>query len=178
MSRKEDERISTLKKLLYAMPLVLWLLLIFDFSSQTYSQQSIIPFMRERIPEHRLQQIVPDVTIRYNHSAIHAKADPYRFVEFLFRKSAHLFMYFMLGLLAHLLLVPWIHSLALRVTGALVVVALFASLDEWNQSFTGDRTPTPLDVMVDISGAMIGQVVLLAAIVVYRRLKSKRIIAQ
>ncbi|MDI4650338.1 VanZ family protein [Cohnella hashimotonis] len=153
------------------MPLVLWLLLIFDFSSQTYSQQSIIPFMREHIPEHRLQQIVPDVTIQYNHSVIHAKADPYRFVEFLFRKSAHLFMYFMLGLLAHLLLVPWIRSLALRVTGALVVVALFASLDEWNQSFTGGRTPTPLDVMVDISGAVIGQIVLFVIIMIYRRMK-------
>ncbi|MFC3799841.1 VanZ family protein [Cohnella sp. GCM10012308] len=157
------------------MPLMLWLLLIFDFSSQTYSQQSIIPFMREHIPEHRLQQIVPDVTIRYNHSAIHAKADPYRFVEFLFRKSAHLFMYFMLGLLAHLLLVPWIRSLAFRVTGALVVVAMFASLDEWNQSFTGGRTPTPLDVMVDISGAVIGQIVLLIVLAIYRRFKRPRL---
>nr|WP_306795354.1 VanZ family protein [Cohnella sp. GbtcB17] len=164
-----------MKKLLYAVPLVLWLLLIFDFSSQPYSKQSIIPFMKAHIEKSQLQQIVPDVTVRYNHSVIHAKEDPYRFVEFLFRKGAHLFMYFMLGLLAHLLLVPWIRTLMLRVPGALLIVAVFASLDEWNQSFTGDRTPTPLDVMVDISGAVIGQVLLLVVIAIYRRLKRPRL---
>ncbi|MDG0811846.1 VanZ family protein [Cohnella rhizosphaerae] len=113
------------------------MLLIFDFSSQPYSKQSIIPFMKAHIEKSQLQQVVPDVTIRYNHSVIRAKADPYRFVEFLFRKSAHLFMYFMLGLLAHLLLVPWIRTLMLRVPGALLIAAAIASLDEWNQSFTG-----------------------------------------
>ncbi len=131
--------------------------------------------MKAHIEKSQLQQIVPDVTVRYNHSVIHAKEDPYRFVEFLFRKGAHLFMYFMLGLLAHLLLVPWIRTLMLRVPGALLIVAVFASLDEWNQSFTGDRTPTPLDVMVDISGAVIGQVLLLVVIAIYRRLKRPRL---
>lgn len=159
------------------MPLVLWLLLIFDFSSQPYSKQSIIPFMKAHIEKSQLQQVVPDVTVRYNHSVIHAKADPYRFVEFLFRKGAHLFMYFMLGLLAHLLLVPWIQRLMLRVPGALLIVAVFASLDEWNQSFTGDRTPTPLDVMVDLSGAVFGQIVLFLGISVYRRTRRRRIIS-
>ncbi|CAI6084285.1 VanZ family protein [Cohnella sp. JJ-181] len=174
MSRKEDYSIATLKKLLYALPLVLWLLLIFDFSSQPYSKQSIIPFMREHIEEHQLQQVVPDVTIRYNHSVIHAKENPYKFVEFLFRKGAHLFMYFMLGLQAHLLLVPWVRRLLLRVPCALLIVAAFASLDEWNQSFTGDRTPTPLDVMVDLSGAAIGQIALLLVVGVYRGVKYRK----
>lgn len=176
MSRKEDKFIAIVKKLLFAVPLVLWLLLIFDFSSQTYHQQSIIPFMQKHIPQKRLQQTVPDVTIRYNHSVIHAKADPYKFVEFLFRKGAHLFMYFTLGLFAHLLLVPWVKRLVLRVPGALLIVAAFASLDEWNQSFTGDRTPTPLDVMVDLSGAAIGQIVLLLVLSVYRWKRRRRII--
>ncbi|MEK0313691.1 VanZ family protein [Cohnella sp. 56] len=159
---------------MYLLPMLAWLSLIFDFSSQTYTQQSIIPFMQKHIQEHRLQQAVPNVTIRYNHSEIRAKTDPYKFVEFIFRKGAHLFMYFMLGLFAHLALLPWVKRLMLRVPLALLIVAVFASLDEWNQSFTGDRTPTPLDVLVDLSGAAIGQIVLLIAIAIWLRVRRPR----
>lgn len=171
---KEDNFIVTLRKLLYLLPMLAWLSLIFDFSSQTYTQQSIIPFMQKHIQEHSLKKVVPDVTIRYNHSEIQAKSDPYGFVEFLFRKGAHLFMYFMLGWFAHLALWPWVRRLVLRVPLALLIVAAFASLDEWNQSFTGDRTPTPLDVLLDLSGAAIGQIVLLILLALWTRIRKSR----
>ena len=72
-------------------------------------------------------------------------------LEFLVRKAAHMTEYAVLALL-------WAH--ALRLSGAkhparlaLLVSLGYAASDEFHQSFVGGRGPSPVDVMIDTTGA-------------------------
>ena len=51
---------------------------------------------------------------------------------------------------------PWGRSRSILFSVVWLVCAAFAATDEFHQSFVPSRTASPTDVMVDISGALIG----------------------
>lgn len=80
--------------------------------------------------------------------------DTLNLLHTLVRKAAHMSEYAVLALL-------YLH--ALRQNGvrrpwrtALLLCALYAASDEIHQAFVPDRGPSPIDVLIDTSGACIG----------------------
>ena len=159
-------------KILYPTLLWIWISLIFIFSSQTYHEQSIQPFLSEQLPIETATKIVPDVTIHYGDGTIPAKESPYAFLEFVFRKSSHLFMYAVLGLLFCITLYNWIHKLFSSILISVYMTGIIALLDEYNQYFNPDRTGRVQDVLLDLVGASLG-IILYLSYNIYRARRSR-----
>jgi VanZ family protein len=69
-------------------------------------------------------------------------------VNIAIRKLGHLVAYGILGALAF--------RADRRILVAVAIALLIASIDEWQQSMTLQRTGTPWDVMLDLCGAWLG----------------------
>jgi VanZ family protein len=80
-------------------------------------------------------------------------------VDLLFKKSAHFTAYAVLAVLMWRALPPGRRIWAL----AWFLTVLYASSDEWHQSFVPNRHPSPWDVVIDALGAAVG-------LLVYRRM--------
>ena len=52
---------------------LLWLVLILILASQSYKQQTIVPYLSNIITPKQLSESLPDVTIRYGSKVIRAK---------------------------------------------------------------------------------------------------------
>lgn len=85
--------------------------------------------------------------------------DPETFarLHFLIRKASHVTEYAIASALYFRALTKR------RALGAIALAALLASVDEFHQSFVPSRTGTPADVLIDVAGATLAQ--LLIAIV-------------
>jgi VanZ family protein len=145
----------------YWLPVLAWMVVIFGMSSDSHSYEhssSIFkPFLHWLFPH------LSDASIEDLHHRL--------------RKCCHLGEYTILGFLvfralshARTDLPPWSWP---RVGGALLIVFLYASSDEYHQSFVPTRTPLFSDVCIDTGGGAIG--LLLAWLFHYfRRSKPKK----
>lgn len=133
-----------------------WIMLIWSFSMQTYQQQSIQPWLHGWAEHLRLRIPFPDISLHYGDRSYSLRQQPYEFAEFLFRKTAHLFVYAVLGILVYASMgyrkVHWTR----RVIISLIVVAAIAGTDEYIQQFSKDRTSSVRDVGVDLLGGAAG----------------------
>ncbi|NIK78165.1 VanZ family protein [Paenibacillus castaneae] len=153
-----------------------WLILLFTLSSQTYEQQSIQPLLRSYFKYSDLVRWLPDITITYNKSVVNSHTNPFQFIEFLFRKGSHLFVYATFAAIGFMLLRSfnpkrWYFALALTLVIAVVVPAL----DEWNQSGSSHRTGNATDVVLDFAGGCVGLIIcfcLLGIVKLFRRRRS------
>ncbi|UVI31616.1 VanZ family protein [Paenibacillus spongiae] len=151
-----------------------WGVLIFLFSSQSYEEQSIIPFLQQHIDIAWARRVFPDIHITYMDTVYSPWHDPYRFIEFLFRKSAHLFMYASLAVIAFAMVYKFSRRLWLSALLPIVIAAAVAAADEWNQSLSSERTSSIYDVLIDVTGASLGIVVCLIVTVILSAMKSSR----
>jgi len=130
-------------------PTVLWLALIASFSTDTFSAEHTGGILK--------------IVVRFLFGGLSPQA--FDFVHFLIRKGAHFTVYGTLSWLAfrswravlpaH---APWL----LRWSAlALALTLLAASMDEFHQSFIPSRTSSPYDVMLDMTGALCFQIVIL-----------------
>nr|MBA3272410.1 VanZ family protein [Chthoniobacterales bacterium] len=132
-------------------PAFAWMALIFiastDLMSAQHTSRFIGPF---------LQWLRPDISPE----AVAA-------VELAVRKTAHVTEY---AILAVLLTRAFRVSFEVRPLGLAVrviaVCACCAALDEFHQTFVASRTASPVDVMIDVCGVMVG---LVAYQVLFRR---------
>ena len=80
-------------------------------------------------------------------------------IHFAVRKAAHLTEYAIFGILLFRALragrTGWSWRWAL---GAIVIASVYAMTDEWHQSFVPSRTASMVDVLIDATGATLGQV--------------------
>jgi len=93
-------------------------------------------------------------------------------LEFVFRKSSHLFMYAVLGLLFCITLYNWIHKLFSSILISVYMTGIIALLDEYNQYFNPDRTGRVQDVLLDLVGASLG-IILYLSYNIYRARRSR-----
>lgn len=125
-------------------PPVLWMIVIFLFSTSGFGSEQtgavLEPLVRFFFPS-----ISPDTL-----DAIHLAV----------RKLAHLTEYAVLAFF-------WCRALQgagtkwrSQIVPAFIICALYAASDEWHQSFVGNRTASPVDVLVDVSGAALALAVL------------------
>jgi VanZ family protein len=124
--------------MLYA-PLLVWIGVIFFLSSgqgaSTRTSLIIRPILEFLFPNASFE------TISFYHGII--------------RKLAHLTEYAVLGFLASR---AFFRTTVLRKHFwwmAILLVVLVASSDEFNQSFNPDRTSSPVDVLIDLTGGAI-----------------------
>jgi VanZ family protein len=127
----------------YWLPLLIWLVVIFVGSTSVMSAEHtsryIVPF---------LLWLKPGMSPR----AIWI-------ILITARKCAHVIEYAVLALLLWRALrnLPALRTKTLMVLGAVLLgCALFAASDEFHQTFVKSRTPSIRDVLLDVSGALLG----------------------
>ena len=124
----------------YWLPVLLWMVFIFigstDLMSAEHTSRFIGPFLRWFAHD------ITDATIAS--------------VQLVVRKCAHLTEYAILAALLYRALRQKTASLWRAAFLALVIAAIYASLDEFHQSFVASRTGSPGDVGLDVIGAAIG----------------------
>jgi VanZ family protein len=129
-------------------PLILWIGVIFFLSSDQGSMAETSRFIRPL-----LQFLFPaasDGTIQIYHGYI--------------RKAAHVTEYGVLALIAYRACSLSAGAIWRRYRFVLpvILVAVIASIDEFNQSFEPSRTSSPYDVLLDISGGVAALIALRA----------------
>ena len=130
---------------LYWMPVVLWMLMIFGFSSDSHSFQH-----SSRILEPLLRWLFPNLS-----------PDTRDAVVFTARKGVHMAVYAVLALLAwRAWRKPMRHDPRpwswLDAGVALLIAALYAASDELHQTFVPSRDGCVRDVLIDTCGAAAG----------------------
>lgn len=149
---------------------VLWLIVIFGFSSQPYQKQSIIPYLKQSVSQGELSKALPNVQFDYNHSNINAKKAPYQFVEFIVRKSAHLTIYAIYAILLYWAIKRLREHWMIKIYVILCIVFVTASIDEWNQTHVSNRTGIYQDVGIDLTGSVLGMLAAGGSSFYYRKI--------
>ena len=135
----------------------LWMMIIFLFSTSTFSGENT-----SRIIGPILKWITPDIS-----------SEAVSFIQFLFRKTAHVIEY---AILAILLCNAFIRRMIdFSVTGlmfkSVLICFIYAVFDEWHQSWTADRIGSLMDVSIDTVGALFGAIIFVCVL----NFKSKNI---
>jgi VanZ family protein len=139
-AKESERRMRSFLK--YWLPLISWVALIFigstDLMSAEHTGRFLVPFLR---------WLKPDISALAIQEA-----------HILVRKTGHVTEYAVLGVLLlrairhrHFGRRVWIDF------GVTLIVALaLAAADEFHQSFVPTRTSSPVDVMIDVCGVLIG----------------------
>ncbi|RJS62549.1 VanZ family protein [Bacillus sp. PK3_68] len=131
--------------------------IIYSFSSQTYEEQSLVPFLEQVLPGEPFSGVLSACRVTYWGKEISIETQGYYyFLEFFIRKFAHLFLFGLLAVALFRVYVVWEPNRVRK--GILVALAgtfLYAGMDEWHQLYTGGRTPLLNDVFLDMIGAVL-----------------------
>lgn len=130
----------------YWLPLLVWMTLIFvgstDLMSAEHTSRFIVPFLRWLDPNISLETLLQ--------------------AHFYVRKAAHVSEYAVLAALLYRALVNTILQSRALLSAAIVllVCSLYATTDEFHQSFVPSRTASARDVAIDSVGALFGLLVI------------------
>jgi VanZ family protein len=151
---------SVRRFLKYWLPILAWLGLIFigstDLLSAEHTSRIIGPILR---------WFNPDVS-----------AETIARIQFFVRKAGHLTEYAILAMLLWRALgsgTRWQMKMSILFLVAALACAIFAIGDEFHQSFVPSRTASPMDVMIDTCGALVG-LAICVAVASRKVLKEKR----
>ena len=132
----------------YWLPVLLWMIFILigstDLMSAEHTSRFIGPFLR---------WFAPDISTATVAS-----------IQLLVRKCAHLAEYAILAALLYRAFRQGQDNFRRGAVLALVVATIYASLDEFHQSFVPLRTGSPYDVAIDVVGALAGVLIYWGAI--------------
>jgi VanZ family protein len=124
----------------YWAPVIAWMLLIFvasgDLMSAEHTSRFLVPF---------LLWLKPDISV-----------ETVAQIHFFVRKLGHLAEYAILATLLWRAFDKSQRGFQRAAATAFVIAAVYASLDEFHQSFIPSRTGALQDVLIDLCGAMLG----------------------
>ena len=133
----------------YWLPAIVWMAVIFlgstDMLSAAHTSRFLVPLLRWLDPQISL-------------AALNA-------IQFGIRKLAHLTEYAILAALLWRALrggTRWQVKISILFFGTWIACAIFAASDEFHQSFVPSRTSSPIDLMTDATGALLGLAICLA----------------
>lgn len=150
------------------LPALLWMGMIFYFSSQPYEKQDMRPTFAQYVDEQTVERYLSWVDFRYaGHEVSIDHLGVPGFLEFFLRKGAHFSVYFVLAILLHRPLSHYSMKKGQALMFALLLTAAYAGFDEVHQSFTENRTPLWQDSVLDTVGGSFG----LAVRLLFMRLK-------
>ncbi|MDC2866175.1 VanZ family protein [Bacillus sp. BP-3] len=146
------------RKWLFWIPVLIWMGIIFYSSSQTYQEQDIRPDITKYVNVEFVKEHFSWVSIDYGGgtpvSIVNKGVDG--FLEFFIRKGAHFIVFGILGALSYFALLKCGFKRKKAFWLALLLVAMYAGMDEMHQAFTGDRTPMWQDSVLDTCGGITG----------------------
>ena len=129
---------------------ILWMLVIFIFSSQPGQESSQVSgFFKELFDK--------TVSVFFKGSLPGIFADNQPLVEHLVRKLGHITEYMILGILTFSFLKRLTPGKAVLL--ALAICILYASSDEFHQIFVNGRGPSYTDVLLDSAAAAVGIII-------------------
>jgi VanZ family protein len=133
-----------MKWLRYWWPALVWAVVISGYSTGTFTSDNtshyIIPILRFLLP--------------------HAAPETLDFLHHIIRKCGHLTEYFILSMLILRGIRAGEKGLYLRwALITILIVACYAALDEYHQSFVPGRTAAVGDVLIDTTGGIAAQIV-------------------
>ena len=94
-------------------------------------------------------------------------------IEHVIRKLAHFSLYTLVGILAMSLMSTYKIKQTKRIGISLGIGVLYAISDEIHQSFVPGRGPMVSDVFIDTFGVLFGISIIIGAIKIYKKIKSK-----
>jgi VanZ family protein len=154
--QKHQRKHRSYKTILWLILAGVWVVIIWLMSSQSYQQQNIQPWLQRLTKQVHIGVTLPDVHLFYNGHEYSLRERPYAFVEFLFRKTAHLVIYAVLAVLIYGSLRYKRVRVMTCIAVALMIVVIIASIDEYIQQFSSNRTSSIWDVVVDLIGGSCG----------------------
>ena len=141
----------------YIFPIICWGGVIFFFSSQTYQEQNLTPLLNRMFQSDRIKELLSPISFHYHSTEISVQnLGVAYFIEFFIRKFAHLFVFFVFGMLTVRALINKMDRSFLASILSLLLVIIYAGFDELHQMYTGGRTPLLTDVYIDTVGGLIG----------------------
>ena len=123
-----------LHRKIFLVLMVLWMVMIFLFSSQSGEESS------------KTSGFILSLLPFFNNIES---------AEFYIRKLAHFSIYFLLGLSAFQMFSAYDHSKNKAFLFSILLCFLYACSDEFHQSFSSGRSPQVFDVFIDTMGAFI-----------------------
>ncbi|MGO4730782.1 VanZ family protein [Paenibacillus sp. 2KB_22] len=173
-SRRHNHKRRRYGYLISVLLIISWILFIWSMSAQSYQQQTIQPWLHQWSEQIQWILSLPDIQFTYGEHHYSLNARPYDFVEFIFRKSAHVFVYAVLAVLVYCGMRYRRSGIKTCIGTALATVFVIASIDEYIQQFSPNRTASIRDVGVDLIGGLCGVMLWIAAVALYRKLRSFR----
>jgi VanZ family protein len=121
---------------------ILWMILIFTFSTESFSSEESTPFLARLLAD-----LLPHSLARHMDTIV-----------YLIRKLSHWIEYLILGiLLMRALKAQSSRQPALRrMVWSILLATLYAVTDEYHQTLVPGRSANPLDVVIDSFGALCG----------------------
>lgn len=136
-----------IKKIIFPILAVLWMLLIFFFSSQDGNESSGL--------SDKIVFFIIDIFWGNDFSSLplEKKDAIINFWTLIIRKGAHFTIFGILALLYYFSLTSFKKDNKMYFI-SIIFVIIYACFDEFHQSFTNGRTPKFTDVLIDTSGAV------------------------
>lgn len=136
-------KIQIIKRIVYAVLIILWMITIFEFSNQNGDTSQ------------GTSDVITDKIIEINNN-LENKRDQ---VSFCVRKLAHFSIYLIGGILAFGFFDTYFLQKKYVITFALMFGIVYASLDEFHQSFISGRSAQIRDVCIDTCGVITGEII-------------------
>lgn len=154
-----------MKKSIFAVLIVIWMLFIFSMSSQNGEVSSNTSGSTIKV----VLSIVP----KFNEQPKEVQENIVESLQFIGRKSAHFIGYMILGILSMLLFLQ-IKHINKKPQFALLLCAIYAISDEIHQLFVPGRAGQVRDVLIDSSGSLVGIAIVLIFIKLLEMKRSRK----
>lgn len=135
-------------KYLSWIPAALWYGIIWRFSAQP---AAVSGDLSDRL----LWRLLEDLSPAFAAASRDAQTAAVELLSFFERKTAHMFLYFVLALLVLFALRRFFHRRGPQTALTLLICAVLAGLDEYHQTLVPGRSGELRDVLVDLTGAAI-----------------------
>lgn len=151
-----------MRKIVASLLVLLWMMLIFTFSSATGEESS-------GLSDKVIETIALNLTdVEKNSKEMDSIKEKY---SFLIRKSAHFFVYFILGVLVINALYTFRVNRYMIIYASLICI-IYAITDEFHQTFVNKRSGQISDVLLDSSASLIANYLFMRLVVLRNEKKN------
>jgi len=154
-------KIAYLRFILWA-AVILWMVLIFSLSAQPASESS-------SLSGQTIRKVAEFTIPNFNNISHKQQTSIIADLQHIARKTAHTLIYLVLGVLCLSALFQYTLKIKIRLTCAIAICAGYAITDELHQLFVEGRSAQVSDVIIDSCGAMIGIILVMLMVIIYRR---------
>ena len=141
--------------------------IIFRFSSQNGTQSKGIST--------KVTEVILEKSSKYNQLDNKEKKKVFNRANAVIRKIAHFSIYTLVGLLLMGIMTRTKLKDKRRILITVIIGIIYATLDEFHQSFSPGRTPKITDVYIDTLGVILGILLVLTAREIYNRYITNRL---